>query len=130
MALTLGDANKAVEAAVKKAQELNITISVSVCDAGGRLKAFNRMDGASWASAYGCQGKAVTSAATGRASGGIPADSPIMQKVAEHEGGHMIYSQGAVAIVRGGVVEGAIGAGGGTGQQDEDCSAAGAAALG
>jgi uncharacterized protein GlcG (DUF336 family) len=53
-----------------------------------------------------------------------------MQKIAEHEGGHMIYSQGAVAIVRSGVVEGAIGAGGGTGQQDEDCSAAGAAALG
>jgi uncharacterized protein GlcG (DUF336 family) len=69
------------------------------------------MDGASWASAYGCQGKAVTSAATGRASGGIPADSPIMQKIAEHEGGHMIYSQGAVAIVRSGVVEGSGGGG-------------------
>lgn len=30
-----------------------------VCDAGGRLMAFNRMDGAIWASVYGCQGKAL-----------------------------------------------------------------------
>ena len=42
----------------------------------------------------------------------------------------MIYSQGAVAIIRNGVIEGAIGAGGGTGQEDEDCSAAGAKAIG
>jgi glc operon protein GlcG len=45
------------------------------------------------------------------------------------EGGHMIPSQGAVPILRNGVVIGAIGCGGGTGQEDEDCARAGAAAV-
>ena len=35
----------------------------------------------------------------------------------------MIMGQGAVPIVRAGVVEGACGVGGGTAQQDEDCAA-------
>jgi len=39
MALTLSEANQVVHAAVAKAQELNIRISVAVCDAGGRLVA-------------------------------------------------------------------------------------------
>ena len=129
MALTLGEANRVVQAAIAKADELNIKISVAVCDAGGRLIAFNRMDGNIWAAVYGSQGKAVASAGLGRASGEIPADAPIIQSIIAAEGGHMIPSQGGVPITRGGVVEGACGVGGGTGQQDEDCARAGAAAL-
>ena len=68
MPLKLSEANQVVHAAIAKAQELNIRISVAVCDAGGRLLAFNRMDGAIWASVYGCQGKAIASAAFGRPS--------------------------------------------------------------
>jgi uncharacterized protein GlcG (DUF336 family) len=49
MALTLAEANRIVAAAVSKAQEMNIRVSAAVCDAGGRLIAFNRMDGAIWA---------------------------------------------------------------------------------
>ena len=41
----------------------------------------------------------------------------------------MIPSQGAVPIIRGGVVDGACGVGGGTAQQDEDCARAGVAKL-
>jgi uncharacterized protein GlcG (DUF336 family) len=66
MALTLEEANRIIEGAVAKARELNIRISVAVCDAGGRPLAFQRMDNAIWASAYGSQGKAVASAAFGR----------------------------------------------------------------
>jgi glc operon protein GlcG len=40
-----------------------------------------------------------------------------------------IYSQGAVPIVRDGVVDGAIGCGGGTAAQDQACAEAGAAAI-
>ena len=131
MALTLSEANQVVHAAVAKAQELNIRISVAVCDAGGRLVAFNRMDGAIWAGAYGSQGKAVASVAFGRASGELQerAGSPIVQGIAAAEGGHMIPHQGAVPIIRNGVVEGACGVGGGTSQQDEDCARAGVAKL-
>ena len=132
MALTLADANKVVQGALDKAKEMNIRISVAVCDAGGRLMAFNRMDNAIWGSVYGSQGKAIASAGFGRASGELAerAGSPIIQGIAAAEGGHMIPSQGAVPIVRNGVVDGACGVGGGTAQQDEDCARAGVAKLG
>ena len=131
MALTLAEANRIVQAAVTKAQEMNIKVSAAVCDAGGRLMAFNRMDGAIWGSVYGSQGKAIASAAFGRASGELQerAGSPIIQGIATAEGGHMIPSQGAVPIIRNGVLDGACGVGGGTAQQDEDCARAGVAKL-
>jgi glc operon protein GlcG len=131
MALTLEEATRIVRGALAKAQELNIRISASVCDNGGRLIAFQRMDNAIWASAYGSQGKAVASAAFGRASGELSerADQPTPRGIAIAEGGHMIMGQGAVPIIRNGIVEGACGVGGGTSQQDEDCARAGVAQL-
>ena len=44
-------------------------------------------------------------------------------------GGHIIMGQGAVPIIRNGVVDGACGVSGGIAQQDEDCSPAGVAQL-
>jgi len=131
MALTLAEANQIMQAATNRARELQIRISVTVCDAGGRLVAFNRMDGAIWGSVYGCQGKAIASAAFARPSGELQerAGTPIIQGIAAAEGGHMIPSQGAVPIIRNGVLEGACGVGGGTAQQDEDCARAGVAKL-
>jgi glc operon protein GlcG len=131
MALNLEEANRIAAGAIAKAKELNIKISVAVCDVGGRLVAFNRMDGALWAGVYGSQGKAVASASFARPSGDLQqmADSPIVRGIAAAEGGHMIVSQGAVPILRNGVLEGACGVGGGTGQQDEDCAQAGVAKL-
>jgi uncharacterized protein GlcG (DUF336 family) len=131
MALTLVEANRVLQAAIDKAKEMNIKISAAVCDAGGRLVAFNRMDGAIWGSVYGSQGKAIASVAFGRASGELAerAGSPIIQGIAAAEGGHMIPSMGAMPIIRNGVVEGACGVGGGTAQQDEDCARAGVAKL-
>jgi glc operon protein GlcG len=131
MGLTLEEANRIIRSALAKAQELDIRISAAVCDAGGRLIALQRMDGAIWASAYGSQGKAVASAAFGRPSGEMAAraDQPTPRGIALAEGGHMIMGQGAVPIIRNGVVEGACGIGGGTSQQDEDCARAGVAQL-
>ena len=131
MGLTLEEANRILRGALAKAQELNIKISASVCDAGGRPVAFQRMDNAIWASAYASQGKAIASAAFGRPSGEMAerADQPTPRGVAAAEGGHMIMGQGAVPIIRNGVVEGACGVSGGTAQQDEDCARAGVAQL-
>jgi glc operon protein GlcG len=131
MALTLAEANAVVQAAIDKAREMGIKISAAVCDSGGRLMAFNRMDGAIWGSVYGSQGKAIASAAFARPSGELQerAGTPIIQGIAHAEGGHMIPSQGAVPIIRNGVVDGACGVGGGTSQQDEDCARAGVAKL-
>ena len=131
MAISLADANRILEGAIAHAQELNIKVSVAVCDAGGRLIAFNRMDGAIWAGVYGSQGKAVASAAFGRASGLLQerADQPTPRGIAVAEGGHMIMGQGGVPIVQDGNVAGAVGVGGGTSQEDEDCANAGIAKL-
>jgi len=127
MRFTLAEANRAIEGAIAKAQEFGIRINVAVCDDGGRLVAFQRMDGARWAGGYGSQGKAVASAAFGRPSGDLTerAEHPTFRGIVAAEGGHMFLGQGAVPIVRDGVVLGACGVGGGTGQQDEDCARAG-----
>ncbi len=131
MALTLDEANRIIEGAIARARELNIRISAAVCDAGGRLVAFQRMDNAIWAGAYGSQGKAIASAAFGRPSGELTerADHPTPRGIAAASGGHMMMGQGAVPIIRNGAVEGACGVGGGTAQQDEDCARAGVGRL-
>jgi len=131
MSLTLEEANRIVRGALAKAAELNIKVSAAVCDAGGRLVAFQRMDNAIWASTYGSQGKAVASAAFGRASGEMQAraDQPTPRGIAAASGGEMIMGQGAVPIIRNGIVIGACGVGGGTSQEDEDCARAGVAQL-
>ena len=129
--MTLEEANRIVEGAIAKAKDLNIRVSVAVCDAGGRLVAFQRMTNAIWASAYGSQGKAVASAAFGRTSGEMAAraDQPTPRGIAAASGGEMIMGQGAVPIIRNGVVVGACGVGGGTSQEDEDCARAGVAQV-
>ena len=131
MALTLEEANRVIEGAIAKARELNIRVSVAVCDAGGRLVAFQRMNNAIWASGYGSQGKAVASAAFGRPSGELSerANHPTPAGIRAAEGDHMIMGQGAVPIIRGGAIDGACGVGGGTAQEDEDCARAGVARL-
>ncbi len=127
MALTLEEANRIAQGALQTAAELNIRINVAVADAGGRLIAFQRMDGAIWAGVYGSQGKAIASAAFGRLSGELAerADHPTFRGIVQASGGAMILGQGAVPILRDGIVEGACGVGGGTGQEDEDCARAG-----
>lgn len=131
MALTLQEANRVAGGAIAHAESLGISICVSVCDAGGRLVAFQRMDGAIWAAVYGSQGKAAASAAFGRPSGDLTerADHPTFRGIAAADGGRLIYGQGAVPILRDGTVIGACGVGGGTGEEDEDCAGAGVARI-
>jgi len=130
VSLTLEESKRVIEAATGHAEGLGIKVCVSVCDAGGRLVALNKMDGAMWAAVYGSQGKATSSAGFGALSGALQekADEPVYRGIAEAAGG-MILHQGAVPIVRDGAVIGACGVGGGTGAQDEECAAAGAAAI-
>ena len=131
MALSLREADAIIEAAIQKAAALNIKVSVAVCDAGGRLVAFKRMDGAIWASTLGSQGKAVASAAFARPSGELTprADTPTIRGIIAADGGHIIPGQGAVPIIRDGQLEGACGVGGGTSEEDEDCARAGVEKL-
>jgi uncharacterized protein GlcG (DUF336 family) len=131
MSLNSAATNRIMAAAIAQAEELNIKVSVAVVDAGGRLLGLQRMDGAIWASAYGCQGKAVASAAFGQPSGAMQAraEAPTPSGIRQRSGSEMIFGQGAVPIISDGEVVGACGVGGGTSEEDEQCAAAGAAAL-
>jgi glc operon protein GlcG len=127
VAITLDEAKRILDGAIAQAEEFGIKVSVAVVDNGGRTIAMNKMDGAIWASTYGCVGKAIGSSAFGRPTGEMQdrADQPTPRGIAEASGGGMILGQGAVPIIRDGVLEGACGVGGGTSQQDEDCARAG-----
>jgi glc operon protein GlcG len=129
MALTLIEAHRMVQAAIAKAEELQVKLSVAVCDTGGNLIAFSRMDNAIVVSAVVAQGKAAASAGFGRASGALQADSPVIQAVIATMGGRMLPARGAVPVYKSGVLVGAIGASGATAEQDEQCAQAGAATL-
>jgi len=129
MSLNLEEADRMVRAAITKAKQLNIKLSVAVCDAGGHLMAFNRMEGAIWISAMAAQGKAVAATAFGRPSGSVSADSPVVQAILATQGGRIVAAQGALPILRSGELIGAIGGSGGTAQQDEECARVGLAAL-
>lgn len=129
MALTLDEANRMVQAAINKAKELNVNVSIAVCDAGGHLLAFSRMESCIWISSSVAQGKATAAVAFGQPSGDIEADSPVIQTIMAAQGGRMLASQGGVPIFREGQVIGSIAECGATSQQDEECAQAGLAAL-
>ena len=130
MNIQLTDAQAAVNATIDKARALDIEICVAVMDGGGRLVTFARMDQSNWASIFGSQGKAATSAATRCKSGTIPPDSVVMSRIRELEGNNFIYAKGAVPLFRDGMLIGAIGVGGASAELDETCALAGALAIG
>src|SRR5580658_867647 len=67
--LTLAEANQAIAAALATAQCVKIEIAVSVCDEGGRLVAFQRMDGTPSESIALAVGKAIGAVASRKSSG-------------------------------------------------------------
>ena len=58
MILELG--NKAIKAAIKESEKLNVKMNIAIVDAGGNLVAFSRMDGAWLGSVDIAQKKAKT----------------------------------------------------------------------
>ena len=61
MGINLAEANKVISGAIAKAEEIGAKMNIAVCDNGGRLVAFQRMDNAMWAGSFGSQGKAMAS---------------------------------------------------------------------
>ena len=62
MSIRLAEANRAIQAALAKAHNLAVKISVTVCDADGRLVALQRMDGTLAEAGRASIGKALASA--------------------------------------------------------------------
>jgi uncharacterized protein GlcG (DUF336 family) len=131
--LTLSKAKKIVDLAIRRAEEIDIRVSVAVCDNKGRLIVLNQMDGSGgWEADRSCIGAAVAAGVTGRPSdqlheqlrqGGVQysaytyAASPRGQR-----GGLPIFEQG--------VLQGGCGvSGAATAEKKEECAKAGIAAL-
>ena len=130
--LTLQVAETAVRAAQEKAKALGTPMTVTVVDEAGRLVLSARGDGTGFFTPETSRAKAVASAAFKRsnkelaemvAQGGFWAVVPTVLQ------GQILPTLGGTPIVRGGQVIGAIGCGGGTGLQDQECSDAGAASV-
>lgn len=132
--VTLEMAEKAVKAAQAKARELGTPMTVTVVDAAGRLVLCARGDGAGFFTPETSRAKAVAAAAFRRPTKDIAKlreSSPAFWgNVAAILGGQALPSIGAVPILSAGKVIGAVGCGGGTGEQDHLCAEAGAAAVG
>ena len=129
--LSLADARKIIEAAQKTAREMNLHLSIAVVDARGDLIAVERMPFANPVTPEFAIGKAMVSAIFGQPSADLAqvATSPPIQTLNAASGGRLTFFQGAVPIIRGGAVVGAVGAAGGTSQQDETVAKAALAAI-
>lgn len=131
MVLTLAQAERAIQAAVTKAQEMEIAVAIAVVDDKGGPVALARMDGARYFTGEVAIGKAKASALFGNPSGrmaqNVPA--PIAAAVTDITGGRAIFWQGAVPIKAAGTLLGAIGASGSSSENDEIVSQAGVDAI-
>jgi uncharacterized protein GlcG (DUF336 family) len=125
--LTLEESTALCEAARRAATEIGVPMSFAVMDTGGHLVAFARMDGAPWVSADVAQGKAWTAAAYGTPSAAQKDKMTPMPTFANAitamTHGRFTPQTGAVPVYRGTTLLGALGASGGTGDQDESVCA-------
>ena len=131
--MTLKNAQRIAAAARAKAQDLGTPITVSVVDDDGRLVLCERGDGTGFLTPETSRGKAVAAAAFRRTT------KELVDLAREHPAfwnaipglvpGQLLASTGAVPITKDGRVIGAVGCGGGTGEQDHQCALAGAASV-
>lgn len=135
--LNLAGAEKILAAAKTKAREMELKVNIAIVDDGGHLIAFARMDGARPASGTTAMTKAVTAATFRQASGPVPAGTKEpdvllnvgLQNAAAASGGKVTTLLGGVPIEIDGQIVGAIGVGGGTGEQDVVIAKAGISSL-
>jgi len=134
--LTLKQANTIVEKAFAKAREMKIKpLGVMVLDESGNIVSAQREDGASMFRLDVAKGKAwaaVAMGASSRALGKRAKDNPnFFVSLAATSGGKFLPQTGAALIKdRDGVIIGAAGASGGTGDEDEACCVTGIEAAG
>ncbi|MDQ7917609.1 heme-binding protein [Mesonia sp. MT50] len=127
MKLTLEQAQKAVEAGVKKSKELDLKMNVAVVDAGANLMAFGRMEGAWLGSVDIAIKKAKTARYFDMESGEIGKLSQPGQPLfnIEHSNNGLITFPGGVLIEdKNGEIIGAIGVSGSSVENDHEVATA------
>jgi uncharacterized protein GlcG (DUF336 family) len=132
MMLNLELARTLIAAAERKAAELGQPMNIAVVDAGGNLISHVRMDGAWLGSVDISINKAFTARAFDISTKDLGENSqPGQQFYGIHvsNGGRVMIFAGGIPLRENGVVVGAIGVSGGTGEQDQAVAEAGAAAF-
>jgi len=113
-----------ISAGERAAAAEGLALAFAVVDAGGHLVALHRMDGAPWIAPEVALGKAWTAAAYGlpsAAQGEKMADlHAFSAAISAATGGRYTPQIGGLPVLDADTVIGAMGASGGTGQQDED----------
>jgi len=129
--ITLEQAQKAVEAAIKKADELKVKMDIAIVDSGTNLKAFSRMDDA-WLGSIDIAMKKARTARyfnfpTGELGKLSQPGGPLYN--IEVSNGGLITFPGGVPITDGDDVIGAIGVSGSSVEDDHAVAEAGANAV-
>jgi uncharacterized protein GlcG (DUF336 family) len=135
MKLTLENASVIVDRALAKAREMKIRpLCVAVLDDGGNLKALKREDGASILRPQIAISKAWGAVGMGESSRSLAdrlKDRPaFLGALSDMSAGKVVPVPGGVLIMDGNAIIGAVGASGGTSDEDEACAIAGIQAAG
>ncbi len=123
--ISLSTAQSMLNAAMQKANEIGLAISVCIVDEGGLEKGFIRMDGAPLISVETSKKKAVLAAGFGMATGTpwheFVQGDPILQKGVHDLPGFILLGGGVPLYWQGSLI-GAIGVSGGHYKMDEICA--------
>ncbi|MFC1861119.1 heme-binding protein [Chloroflexota bacterium] len=123
---------KIIDAAKKKAQQINVPMDIAVVDEGNNLVAFQRMDGAWLGSINIAMNKAYTARSFNMGTRELAPlcqpGQPLFGIHASNEGRLIIFA-GGIPLKDGETVVGAIGVSGGSVEQDQDVAEAGVAGF-
>lgn len=131
--MNLETALRAAQGALAKAAEMNKPMTASVVDEAGRLVVTLRGDATGFLTTETSRAKALAAANFKRPTLDmveLAKTNPFWTQVPTVSRGDALTTGGAVPIVRGGRVIGAIGCGGGTPEEDHVCALAGANLVG
>jgi uncharacterized protein GlcG (DUF336 family) len=130
--VTLQDARRVISAAEAKAAEIGQPMNIAVVDGGGNLVSHVRMDGAWIGSIDISINKAFTSRAFDITTKDLADNSQSGDQFfgihVSNRGRVMIFA-GGIPLKRDGIVVGAIGVSGGSGDQDHQVAEAGSVAF-
>jgi uncharacterized protein GlcG (DUF336 family) len=131
--ITLAEAQAVVERALSKAREIDTLMNIAVVDAGGNLKAFNRMDGA-WLGSIDISIKKARTARffdmpTGDL-GSLSQPGGALFNIEVSNGGLITFPGGLPLRNNSGEVVGAVGVSGSTVENDHAVAEAGVEGLG
>ena len=130
--VTLDAAQKIVDGARAKADEIGVPMNIAVVDEGNNLTAFGRMDGAWLGSIDISQNKAYTARSfdmTTKDLAPLAQPNQPLYGIEASNQGRLIVFAGGIPLMDGDAVVGAVGVSGGSVEQDHEVAEAGVAAF-